>query len=275
MASWTDQENDLIVADYFAMLRLDLTGSPFNKSEHNRRIQAATGRSRGAVEYKYANVSAALKAFGQPLLGGYLPRFNFQMSLSEAVARWLKENPDWTMNLPKRTRTGLEDQDHPIFIETAPTRRNTPEPIETEQMQTIARRFDVAGLDERNRLLGEAGEKQTLIHERSVLVAAGRDDLAKKVTWISKEEGDGAGYDILSFTPNGTPRLIEVKTTNGWDRTPFHISRNELRVADENRETWHLFRLYNFVRGPRAFELRPPLSAHVALTPTSFQASFS
>ncbi len=30
--------------------------------------------------------------------------------------------------------------------------------------------------------------------------------------------------------------LIEVKTTNGWERTPFHISRNELAVADENRD---------------------------------------
>jgi hypothetical protein len=87
-------------------------------------------------------------------------------------------------------------------------------------------------------------------------------------------QGDGAGYDIASFTPQGEPRLIEVKTTNGWDRTPFCISRNEIRVADDNRDTWHLFRLYNFAREPRAFEIRPPLDAHVSLTATSFQANF-
>ena len=91
---------------------------------------------------------------------------------------------------------------------------------------------------------------------------------------MSDEDGDGAGYDIASFAPNGQPRLIEVKTTNGWERTPFHISRNGLAVADDRHADWRLFRLWNFSREPKAFELQPPLDAHVLLTPTSFQASF-
>ena len=53
-------------------------------------------------------------------------------------------------------------------------------------------------------------------HERTALRTAGRDDLARKVRWVSEEDGDGAGYDIASFAPDGLPRLIEVKTTNGW-----------------------------------------------------------
>lgn len=57
----------------------------------------------------------------------------------------------------------------------------------------------------------------------AALRTAGRDDLARKVRWVSEEDGDGAGYDIASFAPDGFPRLIEVKTTNGWERTPFHI----------------------------------------------------
>ena len=69
-------------------------------------------------------------------------------------------------------------------------------------------------------------------------------------------------------------RLIEVKTTNGWERTPFHITRNELAVADERRSEWRLFRLWNFSREPRAFELYPPLNAHVTLTATAFVAGF-
>ena len=113
-----------------------------------------------------------------------------------------------------------------------------------------------------------------LAHERSVLRGEGRDDLARKVRWVSDEDGDGAGYDIASFAPDGRPRLIEVKTTNGWDRTPFHISRNELAVAEARRAEWRLFQLWNFSREPKAFELRPPLDAHVSLTATTFQASF-
>ena len=77
-----------------------------------------------------------------------------------------------------------------------------------------------------------------------------------------------------ALTPDGRSRLIEVKTTNGWERTPFHITRNELAVAEERRSEWRLFRLWNFSREPKAFELHPPLDAHVSLTAMSFQASF-
>lgn len=141
-------------------------------------------------------------------------------------------------------------------------------------MLRIARKSDVAGRDERNRVLGRAGEERVLAYERSVLRSAGRDDLARKVRWVSEEDGDGAGYDIASFEQDGRSRLIEVKTTNGWDRTPFHITRNELDVAAVRRGEWCLFRLWNFSREPKAFELRPPLDAHVSLTATSYRASF-
>ena len=110
--------------------------------------------------------------------------------------------------------------------------------------------------------------------ERAVLAGAGRSDLAGKVRWVSQEEGDGAGYDIASFRPDGRPRLLEVKTTNGWERTPFHISRNELAAAEAKSEEWRLFRLWNFSREARAFELPPPLERHVSLMPTAFRASF-
>lgn len=141
-------------------------------------------------------------------------------------------------------------------------------------MLHIAAKFDVAGRDARNRALGRAGEERVLAHERYALDGAGRGDLARQVRWVSDEDGDGAGYDIASFAPDGRQRLIEVKTTNGWERTPFHLTRNELAVADERRSEWCLFRLWNFSREPKAFELHPPLDAHVSLTATTFQASF-
>jgi hypothetical protein len=151
---------------------------------------------------------------------------------------------------------------------------NQPPPHELNLMLQIARRVDVAGRDERNRALGRAGEERALIHERTILRDCGRDDLARRVRWVSEEDGDGTGYDIASFDPDGRERLIEVKTTNGWERTPFFISRNELAVADERRAEWRLLRLWDFSREPKAFELHPPLDAHVSLTAQTFQASF-
>ena len=113
-----------------------------------------------------------------------------------------------------------------------------------------------------------------MAQERAALRSTGRDDLARKVRWVSEEDGDGAGYDVASFAPDGSPRLIEVKTTNGWERTPFHISSKEIAVANERSEVWRLVRLFDFAREPKAFEIAPPLERHVELTPTSFLAGF-
>jgi hypothetical protein len=63
---WTDEENDLLVADYFAMLGEELAGRSYKKAHHNSAIVAATGRSRGSVERKYMNVSAVLMRLGLP-----------------------------------------------------------------------------------------------------------------------------------------------------------------------------------------------------------------
>src|SRR5690606_22692352 len=111
-------------------------------------------------------------------------------------------------------------------------------------------------------------------HERRALNAVGRDDLARRVSWVSQEDGDGLGYDILSFTPEGQERLLEVKTTRGWRHTPFYISQNELDVANEGQGDWRLFRLYEFGGQPKAFQLSSPLEDSVRLSVTGYRASF-
>ena len=272
---WTDEENDRIVADYFAMLANEIAGRAYSKVEHRRGLRLRLReRSEGSIEFKHQNISAVLKGLGEDWIPGYRPAFNFQMALVDAVARWLALNPTWLGRMPVAQPATSPRARAVNWVGPPPTLSNQPPPKELEQMLHVARKFDVAGRDERNRSLGRAGEECVVSHERSALTVAGRDDLARKVRWVSEEDGDGAGYDIASYAPDGRPRLIEVKTTNGWERTPFHISRNELAAADECRAEWCLFRLWNFSRKPKAFELHPPLDAHVSLTPTSFKASF-
>lgn len=263
---WTDAENDLIIADYFAMLVAELAGHPYNKAEHNQQLQSQIGRSRGSIEFKHRNISAILKGLGESWIIGYLPAFNFQASLDDAVARWLRQQP--TPVAPR------EAASQSLVIDVPPILKDHPPPDELEQMQmrALAHKFDVAAQAERNRILGRAGEERALAHERAVLNDAGRTDLAERVRWVSEEDGDGAGYDIESYSPDGQTRLIEVKTTNGWERTPFYITQNELAVAERRPAEWRLLRLWNFAREPKAFELRPPLDEHVSLTPTGFTA---
>jgi len=257
------------------MLADDVSGEIYSKAEHRRQlIPLLDERSEGSVEFKHQNISAVLVAFGETWIPGYKPAFNFQMTLVEAVQRWLNQNPSWIGRVAKPVFDSGMQEATEIWTGPPPTMSNRPPPKELDKLLDIARKFDIAERDERNRTLGRAGEERVLAHERTVLHSVGRGDLARRVRWVSEEDGDGAGYDIASFEPDGRARLIEVKTTNGWERTPFHISSNELRVADELRSEWCLFRLWNFSREPKAFQLRPPLDAHVSLTATSFRASF-
>lgn len=274
-AAWSDAENDLIVANYFAMLAEDAAGNSYSKTQYRKALlPGLNGRSEGSVEFKHQNISAVLKALGEDWIPGYKPAFNFQMSLVDAVARWLALNAAWAERAPSVKRAKGVRESAQIWIGPAPTLSNQPPPDELQQVLQVAHKFDVAGRDARNRALGRAGEELVLGHERAALELLGRDDLAREVRWVSQEDGDGAGYDIESFSVDGRTRLIEVKTTNGWDRTPFHITRNELAVAKARRAEWCLFRIWNFSREPKAFELYPPLDAHVSLTATTFQAGF-
>ena len=272
---WTDEENDLIVADYFAMLAKDIAGQGYSKTEHRNGLRPALqDRSDSSIEFKHQNISAALRDLGEDWIRGYRPAKNYQGSLADAVMRWLDRNPDWIAR-PPANRPAIGTPPSPeIPVGPPPTLSNVPPPDDLEKMFRAAKKFDVAGRDERNRALGRAGEERALAHERAALTGAGREDLARRVRWVSEEDGDGAGYDISSFEPNGKSRLIEVKTTNGWERTPFFISRNEVAVSQERSSEWCLFRLWNFSREPKAFEIRPPLGAHVSLTATAFRADF-
>jgi hypothetical protein len=110
--------------------------------------------------------------------------------------------------------------------------------------------------------------------ERRLLAGAARPDLARKVRWVAAEDGDGAGYDVLSFDERGRDRLIEVKTTNGSARTPFYLSRNEREVAAERPEDWRIYRVHLFAKQPRVFTLAPPLEETVHLRPETWRASF-
>lgn len=208
---WTDVENDLIVADHFVMLADDLAGRAYGKADRNRRLRERIVRSRGSVEYKHQNISAVLLSLGEAWIPGYKPAFDIQSELVDAVQRWLARHPAWLARLPSAAPTSGLGEAAPLWVGPSPTMSNEPPPAELAKMLRIAHQYDAAGRDERNRVLGRAGEERVLAHERSTLRGAGRDDLAQEVRWVADLDGDGAGYDIASFTPAGRPRLIEVR----------------------------------------------------------------
>lgn len=274
--NWSDEVNDLTVADYFDMLHKELGGVEFSKAAHRRSLLTKVDRAEGAIEFKHQNISAILLGLSHPWINGYKPASNYQSSLLDSVIRYLNAQTllfDKPHAITAPLPSFADVQDRTLWIGPPPTHSNAPPTVDLAKARAVAEKFDVAERDARNRKLGYAGEELVLAHERANLKAVGRTDLAEKVRWVSQLDGDGAGYDIMSFERDGSPRLVEVKTTNGWERSPFYLSRNEINVANDNRDSWHLVRLWNFVREPKAYALRPPLENYVELTPTSFLAS--
>jgi hypothetical protein len=269
---WTDAEIDLIVADYFDMLALDLSGRSYVKAHRNAALHEMTGRTRGSIERKHQNISAVCVKLGMPWIVGYKPLSNYQKALLDGIDRFLEKRYE-PLPLEAERVNAVSDTVH-LFLE-PPPQLAAPSTLEPPALARLIRKFDPAERDARNRALGQLGEERVLHFERSRLLDAGRGDLAKKVRWVSQEDGDGAGYDILSYSQKGTERLLEVKTTTGHQTTPFYLTETERVVSGERPEAYRLVRLYDFARSPKAFELIPPLETSVILRPVNYRASFN
>lgn len=138
----------------------------------------------------------------------------------------------------------------------------------------MPRKFDFAARNEANRKLGRAGEQWVIEFEQQRLTDLGGAELFQQLDWVSDTQGDGAGFDILSFEDERRHRFIEVKTTNGGVGSSFLVSHNELEFSREVGEQFYLYRVFQFRQGPRLLTLGGDLTQHVHLKPTDFRASF-
>ncbi len=94
---WSEAEVNLLVADYFDMLRAEFLGQSYNKAQHRRTPSPQlNGRSDGSIEFKHQNVSAVLVDRGLPYIEGYKPRSNDQGLLVQAVDAYLENHPDFS-----------------------------------------------------------------------------------------------------------------------------------------------------------------------------------
>ena len=282
--NWSEAEIDAILEDYFEMLVLELEGHRYNKTEHRLALMDTIDRTEGSIEHKHMNISAVLAAHDFPYIYGYKPYINFQQALFEAVQARIQDDADLRASLTGEVAAVRERSpdfriDTDQFYEDAPLPREVTDPKFPDEIKRIVRKFEPpAERDARNRMLGKAGEEFVFELERKRLSMLGRQDLADNVRWVARDDGDGYGYDILSFHGTGAgyeasrERWLEIKTTNGPKTTPFFITRNELSVSEENPEIFRVVRLYDFLRKARAYRLEPPLEDRVRLTPAIYRA---
>jgi hypothetical protein len=272
--AWSNAEVEAIVDDYLAMLASELAGTRYSKTEHRRALMPRlSNRSDASIEFKYANISAALLDAGFPYIDGYKPRSNYQALLREIAIERLNSRPELL-------RAIEADADKPMAVPeirdildilvtpaaSAGKRASEPRPA------TVYHTTNFIEREARNRSLGLAGEKLVLHYEQERLMRAGYERLASKIEHTSIVRGDREGFDILSFETNGAERLIEVKTTKHGIDTPFFVTRNEVAVSETMAQAYHVYRLFAFQKSPKLYTLAGAIESTCVLTPATYSA---
>ena len=277
-SNWSKFECEAAVEDYFNMLRLELAGQKYNKTNHRRTLmKCLNNRSDGSVELKHQNISAILIEMGIPYIDGYKPRSNYQrVILPDVVADYLRINPeiqelfeedsDAIPTIPS-VDDWLAAMEGPppkeVIIDSV--RSKTPIVYNPSGVNYLER-------EAQNQKLGNAREQFIINFERARLKRAGRESLADRIEQVSITQGSSAGFDILSFEKNGTDRFIEAKTTKYGKNTPFFVTRNELKFSQDNAPRYFLYRLFKFRTKPRMFALHGHLQDQCNLEPSLFIA---
>ena len=278
--NWSEVEVKLIVADYFNMLETELLGGSYKKSDHRKSLlPQLSGRSEGSIESKHQNVSGVLVELGLPYIEGYKPLSNYQLILATEVESYLDQRPGVlqqmasapALNPTKPTiviKPNLKD-----VIEDPPERVFAPKESSQPWMSRKVRRIDFVERDAANHQLGKLGEQFVFDLERYRLIQAGRDDLAQKVVWASRDIGDGLGFDIISFDEvDDSERMLEVKATGLGKFFPFYVTSNEVRCSEDIPQQYQLFRVFDFGRLPRLYILHGSLRERCKLQPVLYRA---
>lgn len=276
-ADWSRAEVEAIVEDYLAMLASELAGTPYNKASHRRALlPRLEGRSEQSIEFKHANISAALLDSGFPYINGYKPRSNYQALLADVVSERLVSAQDLQA-------IAAADADRPIAVPevddilavlTQPPKLELPVDVAREPRAPLVRLpTNYLEREARNRSLGNAGELFVLNYERARLIRAGCEVLASQIEHTARVRGDYEGYDVLSFETSGAERLIEVKTTKYGSSTPFYVTRNEVAVSERRAAQYQLYRLFSFRSTPLLYQLPGAIGNSCHLSAASFLAS--
>jgi len=280
---WSRAEVRATVNDYMDMLAHELSGQAYNKAAHNRALATSlSGRSRQSVELKHQNISAVLNELGLFWIPGYKPRSNYHRLLADEIVAWLATHPEFNRLSLVAAEAPAVSPSHVDFsgFEVAKPELESREQMIAEPAGPYGRgnrigiRRDYLARESRNLSLGAAGELLALRFEQERLSRAGFERLAGKVEHVSKTQGDGLGFDILSFEPSGMEQFIEVKTTAFAKETPFFASASEVGFARHNEAQYHLYRLFRFKSAPKCFILQGALEKHCMLDPDSFRCGF-
>lgn len=274
--NWSEYEVKETVRDYFEMLSKAIRCIPYKKSDHRRALKKKlNGRSDGSIEFKHQNITAVLIDLKIPPIIGYKPRWNYQKLLIPVIMQYLEENESRKVDFETFTTATTEQ---PAQVDFDKWLEPIPQLIQLKETaidyKPLTSKVDYLAREQANKLLGDRGEELVMAYEKWRLIRESKDALADTIEWISRDKGDGAGFDILSKNKNGTDRYIEVKTTKLGKYTPIYFTRNELKCSERNESNYYLYRVFEFDKRPKMFNSRGRLDTICEIEPLSYVGRF-
>ena len=149
-----------------------------------------------------------------------------------------------------------------------------PRKIPPEQIYRTPKKIDWEKINKDKKITGMLGEEIVMEIEKHYLKAMNKEFLAEKVEHVSKEKGDGSGYDILSYFIDGRKKYIEVKSTIKSESNSFYLSKNELDFMKENKDNYYIYRVFNVNENGqepflKAYDVNDVLNS-AEITPTQY-----
>jgi len=183
---------------------------------------------------------------GHGLYSGVQPkkrgRVYLQTSLASAKAELVFNGPRVSRAKPRVANALVE------AFEQGKVNRLRRAKLTPEQLVDIKRRCEENGY---------LGEEYVLNYERKRLRSRGKNRLASRIRWVSKESVS-EGFDILSFEFNGAERWIEVKASAQRSRI-FEMSENEWQTAKAARSKYYIYRVTEVRTKPIVKVYRDPV----------------
>lgn len=92
----------------------------------------------------------------------------------------------------------------------------------------------------RRELVGEMGEQRALEQELEMLKGTGFENAVNQ----NYADDEGAHFDLLSFTKDGTPKICEVKATSLRGGSGFYMTAAELNMTRFCRDDGILYEVH-------------------------------
>lgn len=273
--SWSEKEVSIIIADYFEMLKKELMGESYFKAHHRRNLlPLLNNRSDSSIEFKRRNISAVLLQYGVPPIPGYKPAFNFQKLLFPAIEKYLEDHPGFreylNHDLNSELLTSIPDSVSGVEVQPPILGDKGYDGGAMGLINPKGLKINYLQREIDNRKLGLVGEEFVVHYERKWLQSIGKGNFSRRVEHVSKERGDGFGFDVLSYDEHGNEKFIEVKSTKWGKETPFYFSRNELDFSQKNSNNFYLYRVFGLRKNPQFYVLKGALNQTSNFNPTQF-----